>query len=290
LDNAVPQPDPSGLLEQLNRNSTPYLDPLTRVDWDSLQRDSFWLPESALSLFGLPEYEDLPLERRQLLSRYEFINFVSAGLWLEGIFMERIGRSLRQAGRSIAELSYRLHELREESGHSLMFLELMQRSGLAIPPVHFHRLSVANLLGRLAPFSSAGFAMAVLMGEEIPDRMNRYVRLQRTEICPAIADIIRIHVIDEARHIAHARDRLDGLHPLPRWKAGLLRPVLSVALREFIAAFYYPAAHVYERAGLAPGRHWARLARRNPHRRRLIQENTRPTLRTLRHYGMALSI
>jgi hypothetical protein len=283
-------PPPSGLLEQLNRNSTPYHDPLARVDWDSFDTRQFWLPEPAVSLYGLPAYHALPRQRRRALSQYELISFISAGLWLEAIFMERVARSLHRCRGELAELAYRLHELREEAGHSLMFLEVLRRSGLAEPPVRFHGLSIANLLGRYAPFESLGFSVAVLISEEVPDRMNRFVRRHRAEICPAVYEMVRIHVIDEARHIAHARSVLDARLPhLRRWQAHLLRPLLNAALREFVRAFYFPSARVYELAGLTPGRHWAALARANPQRLAFVDDGTRPTLRLLREHGLDLT-
>ncbi len=283
------QPTASGLLEQLSRNSVPYRDPLVWVDWNALDRRSFWLPEPAISLYGLPEYEHLSLEQRHALSQYEFLNFITAGLWLEGIFMERISRSLCHPHRDIADFIYRLHELREEAGHSLMFLELIRRAGLSLPPLHARRISIANLLGRYAPFESAGFLIAVLLGEEIPDRMNRFVRKHCADLCPTISDIVKAHVIDEARHIAHVRDMLNArLSSSRSWLVRLMHPVLNAALREFVQVFYFPGPHIYELAGLTPGKRWADAARRNAHRLGFVEDTIRPTLRTLRQYGLEL--
>lgn len=283
------RPTTSGLLEHLNQNSTPYRDPLDRINWKALDRKAFWLPESALSLYGLPEYARLSGEQRRALSHYEFLNFIIAGLWLEGIFMERISRSLRRPSDSIADRIYRLHELREEAGHSLMFLEVMRRSGLPLPPMHSRSLSIATLLGRYAPFESAGFQIAVLLGEEVPDRLNRYVQRHRAEICPAISDMVKNHLIDEARHIAHARDVLNARRKTLRsWRTRLLRPLLNAALRDFVRAFYFPGPRVYELAGLTPGKPWADAARRNPHRLAFVDDTVRPTLRMLQQYGIEL--
>lgn len=282
-------PTSSALLEQLSQNSVPYHDPLARVDWKALDRKKFWLPEPALSLYGLPAYERQPKERRRALSQYEFLNFVTAGLWLEALFMERIGRSLRQPRCTSAHLIYRLHKLREEAGHSLMFLELIRRAGLSPPPRPARSFGIADLLGRFASFESTGFMTVVLLGEEIPDRMNRWVCRHRAEICPAIADIVKAQVIDEARHIVHARDalhtRLKSLRP---WRIALLTPALNAALREFVRAFYFPGPRVYELAGLAPGKQWHQAARRNPHRLAFVEDTIRPALRLLEQQGMKL--
>jgi hypothetical protein len=279
----------SELLAQLGRNSIPYLDPLARVDWEALNLESFWLPEQALSLYGLDTYESLPLERRQSLSQYEFIHFIEGALWLESLFMERISRALGDRDADLSRTTYRLHELREEAGHSLMFLELMRRSRLPMPGTRFRRFNLANLLGRHAPYESAAFWIAVLIGEEVPDRMNRLIRKHRDDICPTIHDMITVHVIDEARHIAHARETLgntvDRLSPLQR---ALFRPLMNAVFRQFVRAFYYPAPRVYELAGLPDGRRWARLARTNVHRTRFVDQCLASALHVLEEHGLKL--
>ncbi|OOG22675.1 hypothetical protein B1C78_14715 [Thioalkalivibrio denitrificans] len=283
------QPSPE-LLEQLSRNSTPYLDPLARVNWDALTLESFWLPERALSLYGREEYRELPLDRRQALSQYEFINFIEGALWLESLFMERISRSMGRLDMDLPCATYRLHELREEAGHSLMFLELMRRSRLPMPRTRFRRFNLANLLGRFAPYDSSAFWIAVLIGEEVPDRMNRLIRKHRDEICPAVHDMITVHVIDEARHIAHARETLGSavarLSPLRR---AIYRPVMNTVFRQFVNAFYFPPPRVYELAGLSDGRHWARLARGNPERIRFVDQCVASALHVLEEHGLKLS-
>jgi len=286
---STPQTTAGELHEQLSRNSTPYMDALQRVDWEALDLDSFWLPEPAISLYGLPEYEALPLEQRRALSHYEFLHILEAGLWLEGIFMERISRAMNHSRDNIARMIYHLHELREEAGHSLMFLELMRRSRLPRPRTGFHRMRLANLLGRHARFDSIGFWIAVLIGEEVPDRLNRYLRKHREAINPAVYDMTRVHIIDEARHIAHALDTLETrLGRLPGWRIALIRPVIRRVFRQFVQALYFPSASVYELAGLRPGRDWVRAARTNPHRIRFVDENVASTLRTLKSHGIAL--
>ncbi|MDD3518772.1 MAG: diiron oxygenase [Chromatiales bacterium] len=283
----------SELLEQLNRNSTPYQDPLVRVDWEALSFDRFWLPEPALSLHGLPEFDRLDLDIRLALSRYEFIHFIEGALWLESLFMERIARAAARPEADLTRASYRLHELREEAGHSLMFLELMRRSRLPLPRTRFRRANLANLIGRHAPFESPLFWIAVLIGEEVPDRMNRLIRKHRDDICPTIHDIITLHVMDEARHMAHARETvtgsLDGIPPwLRRVYRPIYRPMMNRVFGQFVEAFYYPPARVYELAGLTPGKRWARRAWDNPQRTAFVRECVSPVLRLLADNGLTL--
>lgn len=279
---------PAELAQQLARNSTPYFDPLAKIAWDRLNTDDYWLPPTALSLYGLPAFASLPELQRRRLSQYEFLNFIEAGLWLEGLFMQRLAGSLRRP-QARAVTRYRLHELREEAGHSLMFLEVMERSGLALAYRPYRHLWLAQTFVRIAPLESVTFALATALGEEISDRLNRYVRKRQAEVNPAIAQICTAHIIDEARHIAFAHDSIERqLATLPAWRHAALARFVGVLLRQFVAAFYFPRADLYEQVGLYPGASWARAARANPARRAFIDECLNPTLQHFRRHGLQL--
>lgn len=90
------------LAAQLSRNSEAYRDPVSRIHWDRLSTRQYWLPPEAISLHDVPEFMALPEADRLHLSHYEFLSFIEAGLWLEGMFMERIARSMRQDARNHA--------------------------------------------------------------------------------------------------------------------------------------------------------------------------------------------
>lgn len=283
-------PIPSELAEQLSRNSEPYRDPISRISWERLSMREYWLPPEAISLHGDPRFMALPEADRIRLSHYEFLNFIEAGLWLEGMFMERIARSMNQAGQNRATLKYRLNELREEAGHSLMFLELMERSGLSIPHRHYSRLRLAHLFGRYAPLESLTFWMTTVIGEDIPDRLNRYVRQNSQRVCPTILEMCNAHIIDEARHITYAREMVEArLGWLLSWQRPLFRPLLRKLLRQFVDVFYYPDARLYELAGLHPGGKWVRIARASAHRRDFVEHCLHPTLEIFRQRGFELA-
>lgn len=270
----------------LAHSSTPYHDPVARVRWDRLRLDQYWLPPEALSLHGLPEFMQLPDSQRLRLSQYEFLNFLEAGLWLEGMFMERIARSLAHRSPDRAALRYRLHELREEAGHSLMFLELMERSRLYIPAQCRPSVPLAHLFGRYAPLESLAFWLAVLIGEEIPDRLNRYIRHHAQRVCPVVVDMSTAHMIDEARHINYARHLIDErLKGMGAWRRAGVGLVIQRLLRQFVSVFYYPTAPVYELAGLSPGDRWLAAARANPGHLAFIESCVGPTLQLLRERG-----
>ena len=277
------------LLKQLSLNSEPYHDPLARLKWDELNLHDYWLPPAALSLAGLPAFESQDEQIKRRLSQYEFVNFIQAGLWLEGLFVERLSKSLKQI-ESLTEYAYRLHEIREEVGHSLMFLKLMEKSGLHLPTNCFQRPWLADFLGRHAPMHSRLFWLAVVIGEEVPDRLNRYVRANGDAVNPVIKQMCKLHIIDEARHLAHARGELDrGLERATPLTRALLSPLARTLITQLVRAFYLPRAEVYELAGLTPGHEWRALARVNPVHIEFVAQNLRPTLNLLARHGLRVT-
>lgn len=280
--------DPA-FLKHLSANSAQYRDPLSQLPWHTLSLEDYWLPPTALSLAGLVEFERQPEAVQRRLSQLEFINFIHAGLWLEGIFIERLSRTLHTA-QSSAEWAYNLHEIREESGHSLMFLKLMEKSGLQIPKGSFHRPWLANFLGRHAPQRSTLFWLAVVMGEEIPDGLNRHVQIHSGSVNPLITKMCRLHIIDEARHIARSRRTLEhNLTSQSTLMRCLLTPVAQRLLVQFVRAFYLPSPAVYALAGLSPDYIWQTLARHNPLRQKFIAQCTQPTLHRLAQSGLRIN-
>ncbi|MGM0476698.1 MAG: diiron oxygenase [Pseudomonadota bacterium] len=279
---------PAALSDRLSMSSAPYTDPLDRIPWPELSTENFWLPESAVSLHGLDIYHRLPEAQRRHLSQLEYLNAVEAGIWLEAIFMARIADSVQTADDDGA-LRYHLHELREEAGHSLMFMEFYRRTGMRRVPTAFPGLRLANLVGRRAPFESTAFWLAVFIGEQVPDRLNRVVHHRRREVDPVAHAIARIHTRDEARHIAHAREQLQKrLGTMPRWRRRLLGVPIRRLFGQFVRALYLPEPALYERAGLTPGRDWARRAATNPERVAFIDTCVAPTRETLAPFDLHL--
>lgn len=282
----------ASLLESLNCASAPYRDPLEKLNWDSLDLDIWWLPPEALSLAGVARFDGLPDEVRRRLSQYEFVHLLEAGLWLESVFIHRLGRELDRTDQLPRRARY-LHEIREEAGHSLMFLELMLRSGVRLPDARRSRPRFASLLARLAPARGALFWAFVVIGEELPDKLNRTVRsgVQDATLSALIYHMTMLHIIDEARHIAHSRAACaEAAQALPRWRRRLCAPLLSAALRGYAAYVYYPPQEVYARAGLPRGIDWRRAARANETRRRFVRHALQPTMAFLDGCGWKVRV
>lgn len=277
------------LVNRLSTHSAQYRDPVATVPWESLNAESAWLPENLVSLHGVPEYAQLCEEERLRLSQVEFVSFCELGLWLEALFIQRLSaNSLQEMYRDSTSYHYQLHELREEVGHSLMFLELQRRSHLPFMTPLNERPALARLFARYAPEGSAAFWATILIGENVPDRMNRLIYAQK-ELPAAVLAITHVHMREEARHMAFARTtiqmRSQAMQPL---KKRVISPVLREVFRQFLRTCFFPSEQVYAAAGLENPRIWARRARRNPHRIALMNQCAAPSRDFLRAQGFAL--
>ena len=275
------------LLKQLSENSRRYRDPLAAIDWTGLNLDGFWLPEPALSLYGLAEYDTLAVGVKQRLSQYEFINVMCCGLWLESVFLQRLSHRLGLA-LPRAEYEYFLHEMREETGHSLMFLRAIEASGLDLPPAAWRAPRFADFVAHRMPARGALFWLAAVIAEDVPDKFNRYMRQNAETINPVVKQICTLHVVDEARHIAAARSQLETvLQDGSGRRPGLaLKPVMNLLFRQLVDTFYVPPAGFYELAGLTHGAWWRKRARGNAVHREFTAQCLAPTLRMLEGYGL----
>lgn len=279
-------PERDAVFQQLNAASESYRDPLGAVNWPQLSLDSWWLPPDCLSLAGVTAFEALPEPSRRRLSRYEFVHWLQAGLWLERLFLARTAQGLSGAATPL-DYAARLHELREEAGHSLLFLKFMEVSGLHLPATACPAPPLLTLLARLTPADSLLFRLAVVIGEEVPDKFNRRIRAQAHTIDPVVARVVSLHMMDEARHVARARlraeERLAHLGPLRRhFLAHTVRALLGV----FARTLFLPAPPLYELAGLGEGRRWHALAAANPVRLSFMRACLAPTLAWLARRGV----
>lgn len=278
------------LLARLNESSTPYVDPLAALRWEHVATDAWWLPPEALSLAGVEAFEALPLALRRRLSHYEFALVLETGLWLESMFMERFARASDRAADPALRARY-LHEIREEAGHSLMFLELLGRSGVRIPAAARPRSALAGAAGGMLPFGGALFWTLTVIGEELGDRLTRWVTrgAEHNTVSAVVYHMARLHVRDEARHIAHTRAACaEATARLARWQRAALSPLVRLAVHRFVEQLYYPPRALYACAGLPAQIDWHAAARSSPVRRAFVSELTAPTIAFLRGVGWHL--
>ncbi len=271
-------------LERLTAHGADYRDPVAAIDWDQEDGNLPWLPPEMLSLsagdLGVPERSKLI----QRLSQAEFSRLCAAGIWLEGLLISRL------SAKGFLELPAEetriiLQEIREETGHSLMFLTMIERAGLQKTRLLGPTRLLTWVAQRLSSDHAAFWAM-VYIGETVTDTYARLC-LKRAqddgqEISLVASDVLSLHHKDEARHIAAARallaSRIEKMGLIERF---VFSRTLKFLLRGFLKATLYPTAESLERAGIPRPSEMAAHAARCPRRAELARQCAVPALTLL---------
>ena len=271
----------SDLLDRLGSLGARYKDPLEAIDWTAADAGRLWLPRSLLSTVALTSRDDPSPDVLRRFSQVEFARLCAAGLWLEGLMIGRVASSDFLAA-SPSEARIVLQEVREEAGHSLMFLEMIDRAGLAGVSLLGPTRLLTWVAHRLNPNNAAFWAM-VYIGESVTDSFAVKALKESGDgidrICPVARQVLALHHRDEARHIAAARALLDAR--IPKMRAvdrsafnGLVRFLLS----RFLRATLYPTAASLATLGVPNPQATARAALRCPKRHALAMACAKPAL------------
>ena len=238
-------------------------EPIVAIDWDApLEEGKYFLPPGIVSLYGTAYWEELSEEQRIALSREELANVLSVGLWFENILNRALLLQLLREDPASPFAHYVLTEMGDECRHMTMFGKLIDRVG-----ARAYRMGPTDrVLATVLPHFLRGSLLwvAALIGEEIFDAQQRRV-MADPDLQPVVAQMMRIHVTEEARHIKFAREgvvhRMHDATWLERFLVrnlnGLGGPVLRRSLTH---------RGIYHRAGLDVKRAY-REAQANTHHR-----------------------
>jgi hypothetical protein len=235
--------------------------PVVDIDWDApLDPDKFFLPPKTVSLYGTQLWHDMTREQRIELSRQEFVNTLSAGIWFENILNQALLRDLMHKDPRAKATHYALTELGDETRHMVMFGKAIELVGAKPVRPRLYQRMIINALP--LTFKGSLLWVAALIGEEIFDALQRQM-MDDPELQPMVQRLMRIHVTEEARHIQFARDgarkRVGEMPRLNRFWVANLNGVGGLFFRHL---FTSPVP--YWRAGL-DGREARRVARASPH-------------------------
>jgi len=284
----------SDVLDRIGVLGSRYADPLIAVDWLAADPTLPWLPLRMLSRAGLGQDNEPTPEMLMRFSRIEFARLCAAGLWLEGLLISRVTSRGFPADRPV-EARVMLQEVREESGHGLMFLEMIDRAGLGGVALLGPTGLLSAVAHRLSPADAAFWAM-VFVGETVTDQYalralhmaNGNDGAADTRVCPVARQVLALHHRDEARHIAAARALLEGrvqrMGPVDR---RLFAVMLRFLLRRFLRATLYPTPASFAVLGIRDPYQAARAARACPERRALADSCAGPALELLRGVSLA---
>jgi hypothetical protein len=274
-------------LNRLGELGADYRDPMRAIDWDSCDVDLPWLPHSMLSLGGAEE--ELPADVLVQLSRIEFARICAAGLWVEGLLISKIS-TLGYPKINIDEARVMMSEVREEAGHGLMFLKMIQRAGLENVPL-LGSTWLLTAIARMLPARSAEFWALVYIGESVTDTFAVKALQQsltgNNEICPLVRQVLSFHHRDEARHIAAARALLEmRVAALTSSRKAAVAAGLKWLLPRFIDATLYPTEASLASLGLNNPGEQAVAARKCPKRRAMVHSYSASACKFLSGLGL----
>jgi hypothetical protein len=236
--------------------------PIVDIDWDApLDPDKFFLPPKTVSLFGTPLWDKMTREQQIELSRHEFVNTLSAGIWFENILNQALLRKMMHQDPTASATHYELTEVGDETRHMVMFGKAIERVDAKPMRPRYYQRVIINAL----PFAFRGplLWVAALIGEEIFDSLQRQM-MDDAELQPMIQRLMRIHVTEEARHIQFARDGLRKRSPhmrrIPKFFVANINGIGGYFFR-----FLFTNKVQYRRVGL-DARQARRMARRSPRR------------------------
>jgi hypothetical protein len=209
------------MVGRLNKLSVErHFDAYADIDWD----DAALALDPADPRFELPAVDPLrhtewyaaqPPADRARLGCYRWAACMKTGWHFENLLQRGLLRHAFELRNGAAEFRYLHHEIIEESQHTLMFQEFVNRSGFPVRgmPWILRRLAETFVVPLARVFPTL-FFLFVLGGEDPVDHLQRRVLADPdTTLHPLVERIMRIHTTEEARHLSFARKYLQRTVP-----------------------------------------------------------------------------
>jgi len=279
------------LVERLSRQSVARgHDVYTAIDWEA--------PELAIGpddercglfcfdpLADTAWYRDQPAEVRRAIGLHRIAAAMKVGMHFENLLQRGLLSYAMRMDNGDPEFRYCQHEVIEESQHSMMFQELVNRTGLPVEgmprAIRALATAVVPIINRMSPEL---FFMLVLGGEDPVDHLQRR-QLREGRTHPLLEQIMRIHVAEEARHIAYARTFLkDRVPRLGRARRFVLGAAVPVALAVMAPLMVDPPRQLSRHHGVP--RAVLREARTSPAGRLLRKESVAKQRKLCRELGL----
>jgi len=251
----APPHDLHATVARLNRASvTKRFDAYRDVAWEAEgaaidPRDPrFCLPESH-PLGGTDWYRALPEATRAELGLDRVCQVLRTGISFEACLSGGLLEFAAAQPNGSPLYRYAMHEVIEESHHSMMFHEFIRRSGRDPDDLPWFDRWLQRRVVQLGRTFPELFFLCVLSGEVFIDSDNReLLRANRDATHPLLRRIIQIHVTEEARHVcfatAYLRDHLPRAAP---WKQSVVRAVAPMFLARGARDILYPSPSLIQR-------------------------------------------
>jgi hypothetical protein len=265
------------LVGRLSRKSVQkHFEAYRDVDWNDPEHaidptDPRWEKPADDPLGGTSWYQSRPQALRARIGLHHVVCQMKTGIAFEAVLGRGLFEFAAARPNRSPEFRYAYHELAEEVEHSLMFQEFVDRSGFDPRGLTGLDAFGARFVPRLGRVFPELFFVFVLGGEAPIDWVQRR-SLRQKDLHPLLARIMRIHVTEEARHLAFAesflRDRVPELGALRRLELRLRAPI---ALAASARSMLMPPAELID-AYAIPGEVLREAYVENPaHHARVIQ-------------------
>ena len=196
-------------------------------------------------------YRALPQETRAHIGLHAIVSNMKSGLQFENILERGLLEYAFGLPDHSPEFRYAYHEVIEESHHSLMFQEFVNRSGLTASGLTWDLKLGSRAVIQMARRFPAMFFVFVLGGEDPIDHVQRTVLRSGRDLHPLIERIMRIHVTEEARHLSFARQYLRHNVPqLPRWRRRVMAIQAPIILATMASVMMRPPSHIVKTYGI----------------------------------------
>lgn len=241
-------------------------DPYKQIDWSApFDCSRFYLPPDMVSLYGTDMWAQMTREQQVKLSMHEAASALATGIWFENLLSFKMMDYLINVSPHDPHFYWMQIEVADECRHSMMFGEMIRHA-----EVPWYKPRFANLFGFFTKYLTPKVSMILgtLAAEAVTDYLNRRI-VQDPECHPAMRELSRIHIIEEARHLGYARQWLKENWP----RLGPLRRAMGkrdALMSTSIIIWQLVHPEVYKNVGLPAEA--AEIARHNPRRAQIKRE------------------
>ena len=211
-----------------------HFDAFEDIDWDNpayaiRASDPRWVLPEVDALGATQWYQSLPLEEQIAVGLWRQANITKVGLQFENLLIRGLMQYVFTLPNGSAEFRYCTHEATEETHHTQMFQEFVNRSGMDVPGMPLGIRLVSPVIPWVASLFPEWFFTMVLAGEEPIDHVQKAILRSGNELHPLLERIMQIHVAEEARHISFAHtflaQRVPQLDPIRKAALSVLFPI-----------------------------------------------------------------
>jgi P-aminobenzoate N-oxygenase AurF len=223
------------------------LNPDVFVPWDTeFTEGQVYLPESIVSLAGLPIYDTLTPHQRQELARHEVVQAMYAYCWSEGLFCTFMNRYILNRDTQDIERKFLIRELIEEYRHQEMFAKTIEKLNGQPIKVSWFQKFVGGFTAKFLP-DSILFVSCIAI-EMMADQYGELLR-KHNDTYPVLRRVSQLHNIEEARHILYTETVLKHhFKNIGFFKSTLFSIIVLLNMRFFQTI--YVRSEIYERIGI----------------------------------------